>query len=254
MDWSVLLHLPATAPVDMTKHAIPPALYWSLEALQGVAWIYAYVMVIRCGMLDRFVGMPLVALGLNLGWELTYAFVLPNPPTQKVVNIAWVALDGVILGQALAYGRRDHPTLTRADLWLAVWGWVAVATAFQIALGHDLADRYGIYGGLGINPVMSFAFIGMLRRRGSSAGQSMHIAVSKCAGSLAAGAMFVAMFPDRWLLSLCTLVSLVLDIAYIRLLRRRILAEGQPVWRLAHGRSTGLPAPRPAVPVTVAAG
>jgi hypothetical protein len=253
MDWSVLLHLPATPPVDMAKHAIPAGLYWPLEALQGVAWIYAYAMLIRCGAIDRYLGMPLGALGLNLGWEPTYAFVLPNPSQQKVVNYAWVVLDLCILRQAFQYGRRDHPRLSRADFHRLVWGMLALSMLFQIALGHDLADRYGIYGGLAINPYMSLAFILMLRRRGSSAGQSMHIAVSKLLGSFAAGAMFVAMFPDRWLLALCTLISLGLDIAYIRLLRRQLAAEGRPEWSIA-ARPPDIVALRPAQPATAPVG
>src|SRR3954469_12135696 len=130
---------------------------------------------------------------------------------------------------------------------------LAVSILFQIALGHDLADRYGIYGGLAINPYMSLAFIMMLRRRGSSAGQSMHIAMSKCIGSLAAGTMFVAMFPSRWLLLLCTLLSFGLDIAYIRLLRHQTLAEGVPLWRIA-AQHRIVSVPRRPAPATVPAG
>jgi hypothetical protein len=245
----VLLHLPSTAPVVSAKHTLPGWLYWSLEMVQGIAWIYAYAMVIRCGFLDRFIGVPLVALGLNFGWEFAYAFILPNPPTQKVVDVTWVALDAVILRQAFRYGRKDHPDLSQGEFTGLVWAMVVATTLFEIALGHDLADPYGIYAGIGINMYMSFAYVTMLRRRGSSVGQSMHIAVAKCVGSLAAEAMFVAMFPDRWLLAFMAAISVVVDIVYIRLLYAQIVSEGQPVWRVSHGRH--LPPSLAPLPATV---
>ena len=250
MGWPVLLHLPTTPPVDSLKHAVPGWLYWPLETLQGVGWVYAYLMVIRCGLLDRFLGIPLVALGLNFGWELSYAFVLPNPPAQKVVDFAWVGLDAFILRQGFRYGRKDYPAVSKVDFDRLLWVLVVTAALFQIALGHDLSDYYGIYGALGINAYMSLAFVTMLRRRGSSVGQSLHVAVSKCVGSLAAGVMFVVMFPDRWLILFLTVVSFVLDLAYIRLLHAQIVAEGQPVWRVSHQRYAA-PAAQPVLPATV---
>ncbi len=230
MNWPVLIHLPAIAPVVAKVHTIHGALYWILEIPQGIFWIYAYIMLIQRAAVDKFVGMPVVALGLNYGWEFVFAFILPNPPTQKMVDVAWVGLDTLILVQALKYGRKDYLSFPARAFPAALLSLVAYGTLLQLAAGYEFADYYGIYGSFGVNAYMSYAFIAMLRRRKSSAGQSMHVAISKCIGSATVGVMFFVMFPGRLLLSLLAVTVLAFDLVYIRLLYRQIRSEGASPW------------------------
>lgn len=226
MHWSTLLGVPADPPVMAERAEVPDALFLTLLLIQGIGWIYAYVLLIHRGHVDRYLGIPLFAVVLNLGWELTFLFVLPNPPQQMPINAAWVLLDLFIIRLAFKYGRKDFPRLSASAFKRNILLALAYSMLFQILLGWELADNEGIYGALAINVYMSYAFIDLLRRRGSSAGQSLHIAIAKCVGTFAAGFMFFCWYPERYLLSLLTLTALALDLLYIRLLHRQLRAEG----------------------------
>lgn len=251
MDGLVLIHLMGHPPVSLKAHTLAAWAYWPLEVVQGIAWSYTYAALIRRGAVDKYLGMPLIAMVLNLAWEFTYAFVLPTPPAQKAVNVVWVALDVIILYQALKYGRKDYPWVPARIFPWVVAALLGYATVFHILLGREFADYYGIYGAQGINVYMSGAYIGLLRSRGSSAGQSMHVAVAKCAGTFSVTLMFFAMFPQRWLLLFFGLTVFVLDLGYCTLLYRRIKAEGANPWtgsgRRPAGTTADLPTPAPAL-------
>ncbi|AWZ04273.1 MULTISPECIES: hypothetical protein [unclassified Streptomyces] len=241
MDGIVLIEFMTNPPAMHTPREVPDWFYWPLEMFQGLAWIYAYVALIRRASVDKHVGMPLGALALNFGWELTYGFVLPTPEVQKWMLVAWFGLDVIILAQALKYGRKEFPRI-RPKLYTAVvLGLVGYATLFHVLLGREFADFYGIYGAMGINVFMSAAYIGLLRKRRSTKGQSMGVALSKLLGTFTVTIMFAGQFPDRWLLPFFGFTILVLDLTYMTLLRRQFLAEGRRPWsgKLAAGPVAG---------------
>jgi hypothetical protein len=254
MHWPVLIPLPAHPPVDMEPNVLPGWLYWPLLTFQGIFWISAYALLIQRGAVDKSLGMPLFALALNLGWELSYVLVLPHPSGQKPFDLAWVLLDLVILWQALRYGRKDFPALSPPAFRGMAVAAVLLGAVLAIAMGYELADFEGIYSALAINVYMSWAFIALLLRRGSSAGQSLQVAASKGLGTLCVGVMFVSFYPQRWLLALLAVTILVLDLTYVVMLYRQIRAEGVSPWTLnrppvrlpaAAGRETaGQPAVR----------
>ncbi|MGW6704464.1 transmembrane-type terpene cyclase [Streptomyces sp. NPDC054956] len=232
MDGIVLIDFMTNPPAMHAAREVPGWFYWPLEMFQGIAWIWAYVALIRRASIDKYVGMPLGALALNFGWELTYGFVLPTPPAQKWILVAWFGLDVIILWQAVKYGRKDFKGFTGSSrFWTAtVLGLVAYAALFHILLGREFADYYGIYGAQGINVFMSAAYIGLLLRRRSTKGQSMGVALSKMLGTFAVTTMFGGQFPDRWLLLFFGSTVLLLDLTYTRMLYRQFRAEGRNPW------------------------
>ncbi|MCZ7414535.1 transmembrane-type terpene cyclase [Streptomyces sp. WMMC897] len=230
MDGPTLVPLPDDPPV--TLDPVDPAgwIYWPLLMVQGACWIYTYVCVIQRSLADKYLAMPLFALGLNLSWELVYGFVLPIPPEQKPINIIWAGVNCFILWMAYRFGEKDFPGLSRRGFRWMLFGSILYFGVFHFTLGWELGDEHGIYGAIGINVYMSYAFIATLRRRGSSAGQSLHIALAKMIGTFAVTLMFYAMFPDRWLLTLAGFTILGIDLVYTVLLHRQITSEGQSPW------------------------
>ena len=246
MDWPTILDVPANPPVVAERNEIPDWLFLGLLGIQGAFWAYTYACLIYRGNRDRWMGIPVFAVVLNLSWEVTFLIVLPHPPQQKPIDVIWILLDLFILRLAFRYGWKDFdfPKATFVRLVAAA---LVVSFVFHIVMGWELADNEGIYGAMAINIYMSIAFIQLLRRRGSSIGQSMHVAVGKAVGTLGAGAMFFAWYPGRNLLTMCTLVILAIDIVYIRMLHRQLRADGVPTWSLRH------PTVRPPVPAPVSA-
>jgi hypothetical protein len=250
MDWPSLLDVPAEPPVVMERAEVPDWLFLTLLTIQGVCWAYTYAVLIYRGTVDRYLGIPVFAVVLNLSWELTFLLVLPHPPEQKPIDVIWVLLDLFILRLAFRYGHRDFPGVSRPAFARMVAGALVAGFVFHVALGWELADNEGIYGAMIINLYMSLAFISLLRRRGSSIGQSMHVAVGKCIGTLGAGAMFFAWYPQRNLLTLCTVTIFVIDLVYIRMLYRQLRVEGVRPWAL---RRPPVRTPVPERPVPAAA-
>lgn len=221
-------------------------------------WLVAYVGIIRRGFADRTYGVPLPALVANLSWEFAYGFLLdPLGDYFHTSSIPGFLVDTVIAGQAWAYGPAQFEDSAMGRYFKPLFLlWLAVAFPVTYFGFLDLNDPDGEYTGFGINLMMSIIYIDMLTRRGSSAGQSMYIAVGKWLGTFcawAATALTVTTTPDRtWPTSwrgfvrdslrnrsypLTPLVNVmygwtfVLDAAYSVLLYRRLRAEGISPWR-----------------------
>jgi len=233
VEWPTILQVPADPPVVAERTEVPDWLFLGLLAIQGAFWAYTYACLVYRGNRDSWMGIPVFAVVLNLSWEITFLIVLPHPPQQKPIDVIWIALDVFLLRQAFRYGWKDF-SVPKATFVRLVAAALAVSFVFHIVLGWELADDEGIYGAMVINLYMSLAFIQLLRRRGSSIGQTMHVAVGKAVGTLGAGAMFFAWYPGRNLLTMCTLTILAIDIVYIRMLHRQLRADGVPTWSLRH--------------------
>jgi hypothetical protein len=224
-------HLLSIAPVDTAKHPIPESLHIGLSAVIGAGWLGAYIMAIRRGFRDRLTAIPLAAVAFNVAWEFCYAFVFYTPPVGRLLNTCWFLLDLVIVGQVFAYGHKDRPSVGRRTFLVTMAALLVFAFAFMLTANHEFADADGGYTAFGLNAFLSYSFIAMLERRGSTVGQTMYIAIFKMVGSIAACAMFARWYPDRPLLYLFYLAIVVLDGTYVVLLHRRFRSEGIPAWR-----------------------
>lgn len=197
-----------------------------LTVLSGVCWMIVYEECIRIGLTQKTYCMPLFALTLNLAWESLYSvlgFAGGRVDAQTIVNAIWFGMDVVILYTYLKNGQNEPGARTGRSFY----GWaaaVAVSYAVQIAFvleyGQLMAMRYSAYLQ---NAVMSVLFIELLRRRGSSSGQSMLLAVAKWLGTLAP--LGNQLWDFQPLILVCGIVCSVYDLWYMVLLARQIKAE-----------------------------
>lgn len=202
----------------------------------GLFWTLTYLLIIRRGWQDKSYGMPLVALSANLSWEFIFAFVLPHPPIQRAVNMAWFALDVVILLQLLRYGPREFPDLPKGIFYAAVG--LALATSFSLVLfiSYEFDDLAGVYAAFGQNLLMSVLFIAMLYHRRSLRGQSIWIALSKLVGTALASVAFslhADIVERSILLPLLFGAILVYDLIYVGMVA---------IWPRTEARATREPA------------
>ncbi|MDH6624730.1 hypothetical protein M2271_002534 [Streptomyces sp. LBL] len=227
-----LIPMSQVAPVSVGAADVSDGLFAAVAGPTVIGWVVTYVLAIRQATVDRRVGIPAYLVAVDFAWEFSLTFVLEQTPTQRQINFLWFLFDAVLLYQALRLGPRDYPGLSpRVFRWTFV-GVLVWASLLVVVGANEFHDRDGMYTGMIIQVPLSAAFLLMLKRRGSSAGQSMHIAVAKLVGSLFAGATAVVVYPSHHLLQVLVPTYVALDITYAVMLRRAMRREGRPLWTL----------------------
>jgi hypothetical protein len=204
----------------------------------GLLWSLAYILILRVGARDRAPGMPLAALLLNLAWEAVFSFVYPSPQPQLHVNRIWFLLDVAIGVQTFRLVRSGAFVASRHFVPGMAIG-LALSFAVMVLAVEWFDDTQGRLVAYTQNLVMSVLFIDMLKRRKSTRGQSMGIALSKMFGTAAAGLGTVLRGFANPYLCVVFVVTMVADAWYCFLLAReqRVLREDPtpPAWSDADG-------------------
>lgn len=245
MDWlpPFLIPMSEVPPVTVGAADVSDALFAAVAGPTALGWMVTYVLAIRQASRDRRVGIPAYLIAVNIAWEFSLTFLLEQTPTQRQINFLWLVFNVVLFSQALRYGPRDYPRLSARTFRWTLAGVLVWASVVVMVGANELHDIDGMYTGMIIQVPLSASFILMLRRRGSSVGQSMHIAVAKAVGSLFAGLTALVVYPSHHLLQVLVPTYVALDIAYVVLLRAAMLREGRPLW--AFRPPTVGPAPEP---------
>lgn len=168
-----------------------PRLALSLVALGGVVWLVTYVLAIRVGFRERTLAIPLVAVCLNVTWELTHSLIYRPPrPIDFYTNLFWLALDLVIVYQVFRFGgrlqalpalRRFYPGVVAGTLALSLAGHI---TFHEHVIANSIfPDTSGAIPAFIINLVMSVLFVTMYFSRPDGAGLSRGVAWGKFIGS-----------------------------------------------------------------------
>jgi hypothetical protein len=227
----------------------------ALLILGNVLWIIAYLLIIRAGCRDRICGIPLLAICLNITWELFFFLRCPLVPPCDVAKEAkclcpplglagelilaiWLLLDVAILYQLLWFGRAQQfiPEIRRF-FYSVVAGTLLFAFLWHYSYITFYEDRSGIEDAWGINLVMSGLFILMLFMRPGLKGLSPGAAVAKMLGSAlnALGLLVMRPFPfphhkNPTMMYFLFLTVFCLDLAYVwLLLDRRRHADLEPL-------------------------
>jgi hypothetical protein len=201
-----------------------------LTLLSGIAWTIVYIDAIRIGLKEKSYAMPLFALGLNLGWELLYAYQSltgnGGPSLQGYINACWALFDLGIAYTYFRYGRRYWPRFLGTNAFIG-WSVLVFVTSFVLQViffnefGGHLATRYSAFLQ---NLLMSVLFIGMFVERRGREGQTLLIAVAKWIGTLAPTILFGIVEQSAFITVLGAFCS-IFDLIYIGLL---LWARNQP--------------------------
>ncbi|WP_020673281.1 hypothetical protein [Amycolatopsis nigrescens] len=232
MDWlpPFLIPMSEVAPVTVGPADVPRVLFWMVAGPTVLGWMVTYLLAIRQAIVDGRVGVPAYMVAVNFAWEFSLTFVLEQTPTQRGINFVWVIINVFLLYQVFRYGRNDYPALSPRTFRWSIVGVLVWASLIVMAGANEFHDRDGMYIGMIINLPLSAAFILMLKRRGSSVGQSMYIATAKFVGSFFAGLTGFLVYPARVLFLVLVPTMVVLDLVYLVLLHRKMRAEGRSPW------------------------
>jgi hypothetical protein len=198
----------------------------TLVVITGVAWTIVYIDLIRIGFRQRTFAMPVVALGLNLAWELTYGALdtrtaLSDPTDNNVawavVEIVWALFDIVIVYTFFKFGRAEFPFLTRRVFVT----WAILVFGASCAVQWLFIAEFGVSGAVRYSAflqtlLMSSLFIAMFFARRGLRGQTLTIAIAKWIGTLAATVLYGVVEFSPFILGL-GIMCCVFDLAYIGL-------------------------------------
>jgi len=203
-----------------------------------LCWIFAYVLMIRRGFLDKSYGMPVIALCLNVSWEFCFTFLTQIEMMYRVANGLFLAFDLGVLYTCYRFGRDDFK-------WPILKG--RFFSFLTVSLGLSLVGVYlfvtafdDTYGGLfaSINtPLYSALLVAMLLRRNSVKGQSIYIGLAILVGD--AGGYLPTLFaqqqgqvdvPTLWI-STYYAYTLLLNAAYVAIYWYIAKRDGVQVWK-----------------------
>lgn len=227
--------------VHMLRLGLSPG---ALLILGNILWVITYLVVIRIGFRDRTYGIPMLAICLNITWELFFFLDCPlvppcQPgercicpaldPTSRAVVTAWMVLDALILFQLLRFGRaHQHIPEIRRYFYPVIAGALGFAFFWHYSYITFYEDLSGIEDAWGINLVMSVLFVLMLFLRPRLAGVSLFAGVTKMLGSalnavglLMMGSRAFPRHPNPTMMYFLFASVFAFDVAYIWLVYRR---------------------------------
>ncbi len=187
-----------------------------LGIASGVFWLTTYLLLIQRGYQDKACGMPMAALALNISWEFIFSFIHPAGGIQLIINIAWFALDSIIVIQYLHYENARRPSDMSAVFFFGAFLSILIVAFLTVLLVTREFDNYGgYYTAFGQNLLMSILFIRMLLDRKDLAGQSLYIGLAKMLGTLCPSILVFAYLPESQLTVFFAWAILFFDLAYI---------------------------------------
>jgi hypothetical protein len=196
--------------------------------LSGIFWTITYLLILQRSIQDRIIGMPMLALCMNIAWEFIFSFVYPSDKPQLYVNYVWFCFDLIIVIQYLKLNKSAFGEHLPKKLFYPAFCSVLAISFFNMLfatteLGTTMGSHYTAFE---INLIMSLLFIYMLLSSNRTQGQSIYIAMTKMIGTACASIMSFLEFPSSPLLNFLYLAILLCDGTYTVLLYQKLAVQG----------------------------
>ncbi|WP_276134691.1 hypothetical protein [Polluticoccus soli] len=205
--------------VDTTYYELPVVIIFFCAAM---FWVWAYIDTIRGIIKKKTIGVPVVAICLNFGYEVTAAFFfLPDMGKAVVFGyVGWLVLDLYIVIHAFRYGDKQirNPYIKKNFKTLFLVGLVMAFTAeYLFMTNYDIP--IAVFDAYIINLIMSVSFIYLVFVPGFE-GNSLVTAWTKFLGTGLTSVAFLLHYHIPFLTTLYVGCA-VFDIYYIYLLYQK---------------------------------
>jgi hypothetical protein len=201
----------------------------------NLIWLVGDVLLIRRGFIDKTYAVPVVALAVNTAWDLYGSIIHPSPFKQSYVNLIFLVVDLVILGQMIVFWQSDSQNMTRWGFYFFVAFSMILGLILYLAVTIELQDFVGAKMAFIDNFINSALFISMFLSRPDLRGQSLYIALLKMIGT---GCASIAFYFYPWpgyehsaLLPVLYVSIVTLDLIYVVLVYHRSRTLGINPWR-----------------------
>jgi hypothetical protein len=189
----------------------------------ALLWVWAYIDTIRVIITKKTIAIPVAAVCLNFGYEVTTAFFfLPDMGKAVVFGyLAWMILDMFIIIHAYKYGDKQirNPYIKKNFKKLFVLGAVTAFIAeYFFITNYDIP--MAVFDAYVINLIMSVSFIYLTFIPGFE-GNSLTTAWTKFLGTGWTSVMFQLRYPDMHFLTTMYIATAIFDVYYIYLLYQK---------------------------------
>ena len=234
------MHLRAVFSILLGRTTVDEVPLWALGAgvVGCVLWGIAYLAVIITCQRQKTYGIPLAAICMNITWEILSVFfwvAVRNEPAFHYADIAWLAMDLVIMSQLLRFGREQQTIRQiRDSFYPVVAGTFILAFLGQYTFPMTYHDEDGFVLAFIINMGMSILFVFMCFARPDLRGLSYSVAWLKMLGTACESIMCVKWMPAKhpeitnfsffYFLYVTTFLFDCIYIAQLSAARRRLVA------------------------------
>ncbi len=183
-------------------------------------WLYTYIFVVKDTIKYEFVQIPLFAIFLNFGWEITTTFWV-HPDMGDIVYIGyigWAVVDTVIVILLFIYGKSQVKQKIIKDNFYLIMVFGLIGGFFSLFFFIRQYDLPGApIAGFILNIEMSILFVIMALNHNVKL-LSKHVAWGKFLGTLGASVTFFLKFPENNFLTTLYILIFIFDVIYIFLL------------------------------------
>ncbi len=183
-------------------------------------WLYTYVFVVKDTIKYKFVQIPLFAIFLNFGWEITTTF-WAHPDMGDIVYIGyigWAVVDTIIVILSFIYGKSqlNHKIMKDNFYLIMAFGLIGgFISMFFFIRQYDLPGAP--LTGFILNIEMSILFVIMVLNHDIQL-LSKHVAWGKFLGTSGASVTFFLKYPENNFLITLYILIFIFDVFYIFLL------------------------------------
>lgn len=205
------------------------SLQLALLALGHAAWAVLYLMVLRNIRRHGVVEIPAAAVAANFAYVSVWGLMRQTDLGSLFVwlNRGGLVLELAVFGYVLMNGAK-HIRIPEIQRWfkpgmlLSYACWLAMISMFA-RQNYDVST--GLVGGFIVSLTMSTMYVVVELSEIDANQYSLVAGWAKLIGNACASAFCVMVYPaNHFLLTLCA-ITLVLDLAYLALFRRRLLDQ-----------------------------
>ena len=206
--------------INTTDYSVPQLVLFGVAALY---WVWVYIAVIRDIIRHKFIGIPVLAVCANIAWELLWSFRFQTNMGELFQwgYRIWFVMDVFIFYSVIRYGKIQFsdPYLKKnfpLIVWFTFLGWVAGIYAFTM----NYADPIGAISAYLVNAHMSAIYILLILKFPKEKALSVSTAWHKMLGTALTSVFCFWAFPGSWFMLTMTVITFILDMAYIALVTK----------------------------------
>lgn len=191
----------------------------ALVFIGTIFWVVVYAIIIRAGIKNKFIEMPVPAAASNLAWEFTWAFLVTTDLGLLFVwgLRIWFIMDVIIFYIVLKYGHKQltTPMLIKYFKPIEIISVILWTIAFYLFIKEGYDTTMGATSAYIITVIMASLYAIFYLSSNYREGYSFTAAWCKMVGNTLMSIFVFMHYPEMYFLQLLTIVVFVFNLIYV---------------------------------------